>query len=214
MRWLGWIDDYFHEKSRFEKFALFILLGLLIGYFLHIFFVDDARKVHYRARGELTAIEHRIAESQSYIDSISNDGDVEHSLQKMDEQITQEKNNKGNFDKKLTIIDQNLKELSGLLFNKENWSEFINSITSKARQNDITIETLSNKYVDNNGSFGHVLEIGVKCRGSFDKIIGFMNDMEQNTLVTDIYRSDIRLADDGSGSLLSDINISVWGVNH
>ena len=58
-----------------------------------------------------------------------------------------------------------------------------------------------------------MLEIGVQCAGDFKNIIKFMNDLEQNALVTDIYRSSIYV-DANRSVILSDINISVWGVNH
>jgi len=214
MRWLGWIDDYFAEKSLFEKFALFVLLGLLLGYFLHLFFIDDAKRVHFKAKGEQSKIENRILTSEKYMQNMTDGGDAESKLNSLDEDIAKMKEKKSFYDSKLAKIDKNLQELSGLLFNKENWSEFLNSITIKAKQNNIIIDTINNKYVDNNGSFGHVLEIGVKCKGGFDNIMNFMNDMEQNTLVTDIYRSDIRPDGDSSSELVADINISVWGVNH
>jgi hypothetical protein len=77
----------------------------------------------------------------------------------------------------------------------------------------VELGLLSSKYVDNNGSFGHVLEIGLQCKGKYKNIIGFMNDLEQNTLVTDVYSSRV-YSDANKSSIYSDINISVWGVNH
>jgi hypothetical protein len=41
----------------------------------------------------------------------------------------------------------------------------------------------------------------------------FMNDIEQNRLVTDIYGSKI-YKDANSSFINADISISVWGVNH
>jgi len=103
--------------------------------------------------------------------------------------------------------------LSDLLFNKKSWSLFIDSITDRAAFNNVEISLLANNHVvDNNNSFGHVLEVGLRCEGEFKSIVDFINDLEQNTLVTDIYHSEI-YADANRSIIVSDINISVWGVN-
>jgi hypothetical protein len=89
----------------------------------------------------------------------------------------------------------------------------LDSITARARENNVIIRSVSNRYVDGNGSFGHVLEMSVQCRGDFPGIVAFMNDLEQNTLVTDIFNSNI-YTEANSTQVRADINISVWGVNH
>ena len=100
-----------------------------------------------------------------------------------------------------------------MLFNQKSWSRFLNSITDKAEMHNVDIQYISNHYVDNNGSFGHVLEITLGCKGKYKGIIKFMNELEQNTLVTDIYGSEL-LLDSNSSEIFADINISVWGINH
>jgi hypothetical protein len=100
-----------------------------------------------------------------------------------------------------------------MLFNQKSWSRFLNSITDKAEIQNVDIQYITNKYVDNNGSFGYVLEIGVGCKGEYKGIVKFMNELEQNVLVTDIYGTKFSL-DSNSSKILADINISVWGINH
>jgi NAD(P)H-hydrate repair Nnr-like enzyme with NAD(P)H-hydrate dehydratase domain len=89
----------------------------------------------------------------------------------------------------------------------------LNSITDRAEVQNVDIKYISNDYVDNKGSFGHVLEIGIGCKGSYKNIVKFMNELEQNTLVTDIYGTNLVLDADAS-EIVADINISVWGINH
>jgi hypothetical protein len=100
-----------------------------------------------------------------------------------------------------------------MLFNQKSWSLFLDSITNRAHENNVEINSISNTYVDSNGSFGHVLEVSIACQGTFGGIVKFMNDMEQNTLVTDIYRSHIFTEVNGT-FVNADLSISVWGVNH
>ena len=116
-------------------------------------------------------------------------------------------------DKKILFIDKNLEKLSDMLFNKKSWSIFLNSITDSAKNQKVDIQYIANKYIDNiYGSFGHVLEIGIECNGKYKDIIKFINDLEQNNLVTDIYKTNF-VADNNSRLINADINISVWGIN-
>jgi hypothetical protein len=87
----------------------------------------------------------------------------------------------------------------------------LNSITENAKLSNIELKYIKNKYVDNKGSFGHVLEVEIGSSGNFKNIVSFLNRLEQNTLVTDIYSSAFRGNND---AVNADINISVWGINH
>jgi hypothetical protein len=98
-----------------------------------------------------------------------------------------------------------------MLFNQKSWAIFLNSITETAKTHDIELQFIKNQYVDSNGSFGHVLEVEVGSRGEFKNLVKFVNELEQNVLVTDIYSSHLQGSDNG---INADINISVWGINH
>jgi hypothetical protein len=100
-----------------------------------------------------------------------------------------------------------------MLFNQKSWSLFLDSITTRAHKREVEIVSIQNQYVDSNGSFGHVLEVGLHCQGEFPGIVRFVNDLEQNTLVTDVYDSRI-YTEPNNTQVMADINISVWGVNH
>ena len=100
-----------------------------------------------------------------------------------------------------------------MLFNQKSWSRFINSITDKAEVQNVDIAYINNHFADNNGSFGHVLEIAVGCKGEYKNIVKFMNELEQNVLVTDIFETKFAL-DDNSSEIIANIHISVWGINH
>jgi uncharacterized UPF0146 family protein len=87
-------------------------------------------------------------------------------------------------------------------------------VTHKAEIQNVDLEYITNNYVnENTGNFGHVLEIGIGCKGPYKNIVKFMNELEQNVLVTDIFQSEL-VADTNSTYTVADINISVWGINH
>jgi len=88
----------------------------------------------------------------------------------------------------------------------------LNSITKQAKKQEVNINYIENNYVNNDGSFGHVLQISVGCSGQYKQIVKFVNQLEKAVLVTDIYGSHLYL-DKNDTMVSADINISVWGVN-
>jgi hypothetical protein len=206
-------DSYFEHKSESEKWIMIIFFAGAVAFLAYSYFFPYAKSLYDQSVLAHKAITKKIHEEKTYLNSISKNGDREYKVKLYTQEIAGKNNTVKSYSKKITVIDSNLNKLSDLLFNQKNWSLFLDSITSRAASNGIQINKMINKYVDNNESFGHVLEIGLNCEGSFKNTIDFINDIEQNTLVTDIYRSNIH-ADSNRSTIVSDINISVWGVNH
>jgi len=206
------LDAYFAPKKESEKWLIIIGIAGMIWFMAYQFLLPYTEKLFQSADIELKKVEKSIQANKSYIQSISVGGDINYYVKKFDNDIEQKKKRIEHLNKKIAFIDANLNKLSDMLFNQKNWAIFLNSITDKARLQGIDIDYIENKYVDHNGSFGHVLEVSVGCRGSYRNIVKFMNEMEQNVLVTDIYGSNLRL-DNNSSQVVADINISVWGIN-
>jgi len=206
-------DAYFAHKSESEKWIMILFFAGAVAFLAYSYFFPYAKSIFDQSVLTHKTITKKIHEEKSYLNSISKNGDRNYKVKLYSQEIKTKKGTVESTGKKITVIDSNLNQLSDLLFNQKNWSLFLDSITHRAAANGIQINTLINKYVDSNGSFGHVLEIGLNCEGGFKNILHFMNDMEQNTLVTDIYSSNI-YTDINKSTIVSDINISVWGVNH
>ena len=113
---------------------------------------------------------------------------------------------------KIKFINMNLEKLSDMLFNQKSWSIFLNSITDRAEIHNVDLQYITNSYAGDKGSFGHVLEIGLGCNGDYKNIVKFMNELEQNVLVTDIFKTKF-IADENGSNVNADIHISVWGIN-
>jgi len=160
------------------------------------------------------SIQKSITDNNTYLRSITIRGDREFYVKKFDNDIATKKNEIADTTNKIKFIDGNLEKLSDMLFNQKSWSKFLNSITNKAEIQNVDLQYITNKYVDEKtGSFGHVLEIGVGCKGEYKNIIKFMNELEQNVLVTDIFKTQFT-SDATSSQTVADIHISVWGINH
>ena len=207
------LDDYFENKSDNEKWMMIGMLTVVIGYISYTFFYPFAEDKYNAAQNKSTSLQKSIKTQQQYLQSITVSGDREFYVKKYTGDIKKLDININTANDDISFISTNLEELSPLLFNKESWSKFLNSITKQAKKQTVKINYIENNYVDNNGDFGHVLQISVGCSGQYKQIVSFINQLEKSVLVTDVYGSHLYL--DRNDTIVSaDINISVWGVNN
>ena len=206
------LDAYFAPKKESEKWLIILGIAGIIAYLAYAYLLPYTEKMYKKSETAKKSIQKSIADNNIYLNSITVGGDREFYVKKFDRDIVTKKNNIVNLNRKIKFINTNLEKLSDMLFNQKSWSRFLNSITYKAELQNVDIQYIANKYVDNKGNFGHVLEIGVGCKGDYKGIVKFMNELEQNVLVTDIYGTKFSL-DRDSSQIVADINISVWGIN-
>ena len=207
------LDTYFASKKKNEKWLMIFGTAGVIAFIAYTYLLPYTEKMYKKSETTKKNIQKSIIDNNTYLNSITVSGDRNYYVKKFDNDITRKKANIVKINKNIQFIDQNLEKLSDMLFNQKSWSKFLNSITHKAEVQNVDLQYIINNYVDSNGSFGHVLEIGVGCKGEYKSIVKFMNEIEQNVLVTDIY--GIKLSGDANSSeIIGDINISVWGINH
>jgi len=207
------LDAYFAPKKESEKWLVILGVAGIIAYLAYAYLLPYTEDMYKKSERSKKSIQKSIIDNNTYLNSITVGGDRDFYVKKFDKDIIDKKETIIDTNNKIVFIDNNLEKLSDMLFNQKSWSKFLNSITDKAAVQDVDIQYITNKYVDNNGSFGYVLEIAVGCKGEYKGIVKFMNELEQNTLVTDIYGTKFSL-DPNSSNIVADINISVWGINH
>jgi len=207
------LDEYFAPKKESEKWLVILGIAGVIAYLGYTLLLPYTEDMYNESERTKKTVQKSIADSNTYLRSITIGGDRDYYVKKFDKDISTKKNNIVTLNNKIKFIDSNLEKLSDMLFNQKSWSKFLNSITTKAEIQNVDLQYITNEYIDNNGSFGHVLEIGVGCKGEYKSIVKFMNEIEQNVLVTDIFKTELSL-DENSSDIIADIHISVWGINH
>jgi len=210
---LDQLDEYFEVKSENEKWMMIGLLAVVIGYASYSLFYPFAEEKYKTAEHATKKLKKSIQSNKQYLQGITKNGDIEFYVKKYANDIKQLENKITKSNDEVSFISTNLEKLSPLLFNKESWSIFLNSITKQAKKQEVNIDYIENNYADNNGSFGHVLQISVGCSGQYKQIVKFVNQLEKSVLVTDVYGSHLYL-DKNDTTVAADINISVWGVNN
>jgi len=207
------LDNYFAPKKESEKWLIIIGVAGIIAYLAYAYLLPYAETKYKKSEITKKNIQKSIADNNTYLKSITFNGDRDYYVKKYENDIIRKKQNIVTLNKKIKFINTNIQKLSDMLYDKKSWSIFLNSITDRAEVQNVDIEYISSNSINNNGSFGHVLEIGIGCKGNYKNIVKFINELEQNTLVTDIYGTSIRV-DAGDSQIVADINISVWGINH
>lgn len=207
------LDAYFEPKKENEKWLMILGVAGLIAYIAYAYLLPYTEDMYNKSESTKKSIQKSIIDNNTYLNSITVGGDRNFYVKKFDRDIKMKKESIVRINNNIKFIDTNLGKLSDMLFNQKSWSRFLNSITHTAEVQNVNLNYITNKYVDSNGSFGHVLEIALGCKGDYKNIVKFMNEIEQNTLVTDIYGTKFT-SDMNSSKILADINISVWGINH
>jgi len=207
------LDAYFAPKKESEKWLMILGVAGLIAYIAYAYLLPYTESMYKKSESTKKSIQKSIVDNNTYLNSITVGGDRNYYVKKFDQDIVNKKQSIVRINDNITFIDKNLEKLSDMLFNQKSWSKFLNSITHKAEVQNVDLEYITNKYVDSKGSFGYVLKIGVGCKGEYRNIVKFVNELEQNRLVTDIYGTSFK-SDQNSTKVFADINISVWGINH
>jgi len=207
------LDAYFEPKKESEKWLMILGVAGLIAYIAYAYLLPYTETMYKKSESTKKSVQKSIIDNNTYLNSITVGGDREFYVNKFNNDIKIKKQGITKINNNIQFIDKNLGKLSDMLFNQKSWSRFLNSITHKAEIQNVDINYITNHYADSNGNFGHVLEIAVGCKGEYKSIVKFMNEIEQNTLVTDIYGTKFT-SDPESQQVMADINISVWGINH
>jgi len=206
------MDVYFAPKKESEKWLLILGVAGILGYLAYAYLLPYTEDLYKKSERSKKSIQKSIVDNNTYLNSITVGGDREYYVKKFDNDIVTKKTNIVSLKDKIKFINMNLEKLSDMLFNQKSWSIFLNSITDRAEIHNVDLQYITNNYAGDKGSFGHVLEIGLGCKGDYKDIVKFMNELEQNVLVTDIYKTKFT-ADVNGSNVDADIHISVWGIN-
>lgn len=208
------IDNYFAGKKESEKSLMIFGVAAIVGYLAYLLFLPFCEDRYNATETEKSALLKTIDEQRSYMQSITINGDKDGIVKKITNDIIKKKQEVAQMAEKMNLIDASMVKLSDMIFNPKSWSLFLNSISTRAESHKVTVLKIDNKYVDiNSTDFGHVLKIKVKCEGAYSNLMQFINELEQNRLVTDLYNSKLTTGTK-KGQIVADLNISVWGVNH
>jgi len=211
MSFIDKIDEFYNKRQASEAYIIAIAVSGLFGYLLYSYISPMASNFKKVQLDRKKSLNDSIRKSNEYLRSITVNGDREYKIKEINKKIhitTVELNKYRGKLRKIDSVMQN--KLNSVLYTKNNWSVFLNSITQKAKESNLKLYNLSNTIPpDNNSTFGKVLEVGIKAQGKYGNILKFTNELEKNRLVTTIGKLDFNAT---KSDPIVNINMSVWGI--
>lgn len=199
------IDTVFKEKTQKDIYMIYIMIAGLIFAFAYLLFWDNSFESFKKTQANVNTLNVKINADKTYlkINTESVIVKLDKEIQNLNHEIIQHKEMNA-------YIKSKIEAISFLIYDEQTWGEYLDSISTNAQKYDIKITDFSNKYASNESSFGHVLDITVSSNGNYKDTLRFINSLEQSELVVDIH--DLSII--ANKKLLSDLNISVWGITY
>jgi len=201
--YLHTIDTYFEEKSQKDTYMTYAMVITIIFAFSYLLFWDSSFNEFEKSRKTTAVLHKRIHADETFLrlNPVSKIAQMEQAIKDINKKIISYKDSND-------YIKSKIETISALVYDERAWGEYLHSISINAQKNNVKILNFTNKYVDNNNSFGHLLNISLHSEGSYKNTLNFINSLEQSDLVVDIHS----LVLEAQENLKSDLNISVWGI--
>ncbi|MEN8303942.1 MAG: hypothetical protein ABFQ64_07715 [Campylobacterota bacterium] len=199
------IDSLFKEKTQKDKYMTYGMIVALTFAFSYMLFWDSSFEEFEATRAKVVVLEKKIADDRTYLKANpeSKITNLEKEIVLINKEMLGHKDNNA-------YIKSKIETISSLIYDERAWGEYLHSISKNALKYNVKIANLTNRYSDNNNSFGHILDIGVKSSSNYKNTLRFINSLEQSELVVDLHTLDIK----AQNKLNTDLNISVWGITY
>ena len=199
------IDSLFKEKTQKDTYMTYGMIVAVVFAFSYLLFWDSSFEEFEKTREKVVVLEKQIAEDKQYLQQNpeSKIANLEKEIVLINKEMLGHKDNNA-------YIKSKIETISSLIYDERAWGEYLHSISKNAQKYNVKILNLTNRYSDNNNSFGHILDITVQATANYKNTLKFMNSLEQSDLVVDLHHLDIN----ASNKLSTDLNISVWGITY
>lgn len=205
------IEDYLHRidlslknKSAKDKKLTYIMVASVIFAFAYLFW-DSSENDFLAVQKDIRSIQNRINQDKIYLNS-----HPKVVVTRLEQNIKDTQAQMIKYKDKNDYIKSKIETISALIYDERTWGEYINSITKNASKYGVQIKNFDNKYVTNNESFGHMLDLTISLTGDFKNTLKFLNSLEKSELVVDIHHLDIK----AQSTLNTDVKLSVWGITY
>lgn len=203
------LDNFFNSKKPTETYLIMLVPIFVIGYIALEIAIPSTTQTYNQAKERVDRTQRDIAALEAELARLTVNGDKMFRVKTLEKDINELKTAIIELDDGSDYIDAQMVRISDILFNRESWSLFLDSITQKAIENKVSIQTIENRFIDQNHDFGHVLEIGVEGKASFTNIVNFLASIEESELLVDVYGMDLQ----SSNIIDGKFKISVWGFS-
>jgi septal ring factor EnvC (AmiA/AmiB activator) len=199
------IDLYFKDKEPKDTYMIYVLVFASIFGFSYLLFWDSSLADFKTTRKHVVKLDKQIKKDEMFLraNPPAKIKQLHKEIDKINKQIIVQKDNNA-------YIKTKIETISSLIYDERAWGDYLDSIATNAQRYHVQILELTNQFSATNSNFGHLLDITVKSTANFKNTLNFINSLEQSELVVDLHDFNISATD----RLLSDLNISVWGIRY
>lgn len=198
------IDAFFKSKPKKDTNMIFVMI-VAVSFAVAYPFYDLSLKEFNTTKEKVDAAIVKLNTDKAYLQA-----NPQEKIAQLDMAIKKAQNDLEERIETNKYIKEKIMTISSLIYNEKAWGEYLDSISINALKHNIKINYFANKYVENNESFGHVLDIDLNVSGNYSDTMNFMNSLEQSELVVDLHDFKVKAQD----KLGSKLNISVWGITY
>ena len=209
MNFLDKLDQYYNSRKPTDAWMIVLLFALVTGYLAYTFLSPITSEYRKTQENRNADLKHKINSAKNYLSSITVNGDRDYKVKELDRQIVKKRRELNEYRAKVTKLNSAMTQLQSVLYTKDNWSKFLHNIAIKAKENNLKVDSITNTILDQNQTFGKVLDIDIKCKGEYGDILSFMNEIEKTKLVSVISSVELNATDNNPQA---DIKFSVWGI--
>ena len=197
------IDKYFEDKTKKDAYLIYFMIFSIFFSASYFLLWDISEKNFKEVKQKIRYIQAQIDQDSRYIQL-----NPEITIINLTKEIQANKAQMQIHKENNRYIKEKINTISSLIYDEVAWGNYLYSISKKAKDYDVKIIKLTNRYNLNKKSFGHILDITISSSGKYKDTLKFINSLEQSDLVVDIHNIDIQAKE----KLYTDLNISVWGI--
>ncbi len=199
------IDQKFAQKTDSEVKMIYAMIFTLTIALSYLLLWESSEAMLKDASSKVSAIQTKINSDETYLRL-----NPPEKIVQLDNSIKTIQDRYANYQDYNAYIKHKMRKISALYYDEQTWGEYLNSLSKNAKNYNIKLLNLDNKFAQSEEKFGHVLDITVKVTGGFHNIVKYINELEQSFLVVDVHQMDLS----ATNKLVSDLNISVWGITY
>ena len=199
------IDLTLKDKSSKDIYLIYIMIIVVVFFLNYMIFWKTSEATYRTVQNKLSIIQNKLIVDNKYLKE-----NTSLILQQLDIDIQNLKTDVALNVNNNSYIKNKIQDISSLNYNETTWGAYLNSISVNAKKHNIKILNFSNEILKSNKVFDKMININLQSTGSYNNTIKFINALEQSKFVVDIYAIDIQ----AKATLITDLNISVWGIKY
>ena len=212
------IDSWFESKGSSANTYLILAL-FLAGGLAYLALSPSAQEYFDSEQSRLNSVTQKLDEATSSLNSFGPLGDGTYSQIK-NKEVTL-KGEKARLNETIDsnqYVDNKLREVSNVTYNRENWAEFLDSLTEMAVKSNVKVFAITSeeKDIDQKALVldpQAMLDVGVVMEGTYHNVLRYINAIEESKMIVDVNKLDINKSST-DGKIGGTIGISIWGVRY